>query len=86
MSHDYHRGPADSILYDGCEECDSRAANPLNGLCQLDGERFPRLWERMLAVEDADSDTYRSRNEAKLGHALNTIRILLERHPGVMHG
>lgn len=80
MSHDYHQGPEDAILYDGCEECDQRAADPMNGLLHLDSASFVELWERMLAVEGDDSDHYRTRNEAALGHHLNSVRILIERH------
>lgn len=84
MSHDYHQGAEDAILYDGCAECDARAKNPMVGLLNLDEERFETLWRRMLAVEDNDSTYYRSGNEAALGKHLNYVRILIERHAGAM--
>lgn len=87
MSHDYHRGPRDAILYDGCAECDARAADPMDGLLRLDIETFVEFWERMRAVEYGDGpfgsghESYRSTNEAKVGKHLYYISLLLQRHP-----
>jgi hypothetical protein len=84
MSHDYHEGPDDAVIYDGCGECDDRAAEPLSGLLTLDAANFERLRARMLAVEYGDSDHYRTGNEARLGSALYKIQILHERHGRVI--
>lgn len=80
MSHAYHQGPEDAVLYDDCAECDARAADPLSGLLHLDATTFARLRDRMTAVEYEETDGYRSGNEAKLGRALYYIGLLLERH------
>lgn len=84
MSHDYHRGPEDAVLYDGCEECTERAADPLNALLNLDEANMLRLVDRVRAVEfGRDADHYRSRNEAQVGKALYRVLVLVERHPEV---
>jgi hypothetical protein len=88
MSHDYHEGPEDAVLYDGCDECDHRAANPLDGLLTLDGQNMERLLGRVLSVEYGlgPADRYRTGNEARLGHALYRLLVLAERHPEIMQG
>lgn len=81
--HDYHVPVEGAILYDGCAECDRRAADPLTGLLNLDATNFARLHARMVAVElEGDADHYRSINEATLAKALYRIHVLAERHPG----
>ncbi len=81
MSHDYHQGPEDAILYDGCEECDARAAKPLDALLHLDGTHYETLRDRMVAVEYGNGNaSYRTTNEAKVGQALYLISILEQRH------
>jgi hypothetical protein len=84
MSHDYHEGPEDAVLYDGCAECDARATKPLDALLNLDDRSFPILLARVRAVEFGDgSASYLTGNEAALGRALYGILILLERHPSL---
>lgn len=84
MSHGPHTGPGDAVLYDGCEECDERAARPLMGLLHLDSQSFVRLRDRMLAVEGRTGEGYRSSNEASLGGALAMVRVLNQRHGAVL--
>jgi hypothetical protein len=81
MSHDPHTGPEDAVLHDGCEECARRAAKPLDGLCHLDLDTYSRMRARMIAVEYGTGDeSYRSDNEAALGHALYLISVLEDRN------
>lgn len=85
MSHAYHDGPEDAILYDNCAECDSRAANPLEGLTRLDSERFALLVERVRDVEwPPYRESYRTANEARLARGMYLILGLLERHADVL--
>ena len=83
MSHDYHdrsRFP-DTIIFDGCRECDERAAVPIVALLNLDSENYQALRERMWAMEFSGTrDTYRSANEARVGSLLYYIAVLEERH------
>lgn len=82
MSHAYHEGPEDAVLYDGCDECSHRANNPLDGLLTLDNERLATLHKRVLDVEYGDGvESYRTVNEAKIGRALYRLLVLLERYP-----
>lgn len=81
MSHDYHVGPDDAVLFDGCDECSDRANNPLDGLMTLDGERLAMLHKRVLDVEFRGTDHYRTDNEARIGRALYRLLVLLERYP-----
>lgn len=50
MSHDpHHVQPGyspDQVLYDGCAECDRRAASADHGLSYLDVPTFERAWTR----------------------------------------
>ena len=84
MSHSYHQGPEDAVLYDGCDECDDRAANPLEALLALDETNMRRLLERTRSVHGGnDRNDYRSDNEARLGLALYRLLVLIERYPWV---
>lgn len=74
-SHDPHPEISEHGLADGCERCGELAEHPL----ELDPENFTMAWERMLAVEWADS-SYRSANEARLGRLLYTWAVFLERY------
>lgn len=82
MSHDIHEGPDGAVIYDGCEECDERAKNPLESLCRLDGDNYAALRMRMLCTEFGRTGPpgYLTDNEAKLGGAMYLIAILEERH------
>lgn len=79
MSHDYHQGPEGAVLYDGCQECDERAIDPLKGLANLDASSYQVLRRRMLEVEFGMGH-YLTGNEASLGRALHTIFVLEERY------
>lgn len=85
MSHDYHRGPEGAVLYDDCEECDARAAKPLDALLRMDETTFSRFENRMFEVEYEHRGSYLTDNEARVGHVLYLISILNERHGAVMH-
>ena len=81
MSHDFHQGPEDAVLFDYCAECDERADDPIKALLSLDSGNFERLLARMRAVELGDGrEAYRTRNEARVGSGLYHIHVLLERH------
>ena len=85
MSHDVHEGPEGAALFDGCEECDERAKDPLNALLRMDTDTFSRLKNRMFEVEYEYRGAYLTDNEARVGHVLYMISILNERHGSVMH-
>lgn len=72
MSHDPHEGPEDAVLYDGCDECDERAASPLDALCHLDSTSFATLRDRMLATEyvDAGDRAERGRTDEEIAAVL----------------
>lgn len=80
MSHDLHNGREGTIIYDGCAECDERAAEPLIALLNLDSGNFQALRARMLDVEFGEGGGYYSDNEARVGRALYRIAVLEERH------
>lgn len=85
MSHDYHQGPEGAVLYDGCAECEQRAADPINALLNMDAATFAILENRMFGVEYDGRESYLTDNEAKVGKHLYYISILNERHGAVMH-
>lgn len=81
MSHDYHQSDhSDTIIFDGCAECDARAADPMEALLRLDSVSFRAMCDRMHAVESGDREAYRSTNEARVGKCLYAIAVLEERH------
>lgn len=90
MSHDPHEGPDDAVIYDGCGECDARAANPLSALLALDDVNYERLRDRMILIEhhsrsgSRSPEGYRSQNEMRLGQALYRISVLEQRHGPVI--
>jgi hypothetical protein len=86
VSHDPHEGADGTLVYDNCAECDSRAADPLEGLLHYDAERFAQLHERMVNVEYRNGDHYRSSNEARVCKALYYVRLLTDRHAAVFRG
>lgn len=87
--HDYHPGlpgyDPDAILHDGCGECEERSSEAVSGLLELDDKNIDLLWRRVLnteyggQVEANDAGRYRSNCEARLGHTLYLIGVLLER-------
>jgi hypothetical protein len=80
VSHDYHEGREGTIIFDGCAECDERAADPIKALLNLDAENYQALRARMLAVEFDGTESYRSANEARVGKHMYAIAVLEERH------
>lgn len=86
MPHDLHKGADGTLVYDDCAECDSRAADPLEGLLHYDNERFAQLHERMVNVEYRTADHYRSSNEARVCKALYYVQLLTDRHRAVFGG
>lgn len=50
-SHSYHGdlGAADTIFFDGCEECEARGNAGLEGLLTQTSDRVEVLWRRMLS-------------------------------------
>lgn len=91
--HDYHPGlekyDPDAILQDGCEECEARAGKGLGGLLELDLGNLDLLWRRCLTTEyggkksDPEAGRYRSDCEARLGHQLYLVGVLLQNHEDV---
>lgn len=89
MMHDHHGSlpgyNPNAILHDGCGECEARAAKGVGGLLELDANNLDLLWQRVLNTEyggktaQNDAGEYRSDCEARLGHHLYFIGILLER-------
>ncbi|HTE60419.1 MAG TPA: hypothetical protein VK631_08700, partial [Solirubrobacteraceae bacterium] len=87
--HDFHeRLPGydeRNILTDGCDECETRAANPLLGLTHLDHKNFRQAWADMLAAKWSGGEGLTrnvSRCDAQLMSALYTIAVLFERAAG----
>lgn len=87
--HAYHEGlgcPDATILYDGCEECEERAAAGIQGVFALDTNNFWLLWQRMLRTDygfDNGADHYLTQAEAQLGSRLYNMAVLMERHMGI---
>lgn len=86
MSHDpnAHSENENGILYDGCAECEERAAAGLEGLLRLDSTNIDLLWNRMLNTEyygkgKPEAGVYISYCERQLGHELYLMAVLLER-------
>ncbi len=83
MSHGYHEGPEDAILYDGCDECETRSKS-IEGLLGLDSPNLRLLIDRMLAVELGRIDRtptawYRTGTEKVAGRNLYYVYVLVER-------
>lgn len=93
MVHDYHPSlegydPA-GILFDGCGECEARSQKGIKGLLDLDASNIELLWRRCLntsygglrshSLGGEEAGRYRSGCEARLGHQLYLIGVLLER-------
>ncbi len=90
--HDIHDAlpgdDPDAILYDGCGECEERAATGLYGLCHLDSHNLPLLWNRMLNERMGgagwpSAGYYRSNAERTLGESLYLMGVLDQR--GMLH-
>lgn len=79
MSHVYHEGPDDAVLYDGCDECEKRSKS-IEGLLGLDSTNLRILVDRMIGVElSSDRDHYRTRAESRAGRILYYVYVLVER-------
>lgn len=91
-SHVYHGdlGPEGTIFYDGCEECEERAAQGIQGLLTQDPERVEAIWRRMLVTEGHGQGVedvgrypvkggYMSNAEARVGRSLYYLAVLYER-------
>lgn len=95
MMHVYHGDlgcPEGTILYDGCEECEARAAQGMNGLLTQDPIRVEAIWRRMIATERRNGkdlvddlpgypckEGYLTDAEARIGKPLYGLAVLLER-------
>ncbi len=90
MSHDYHPGldgyDPEAILFDRCEECEARSRKGVKGLLDLDSTNLELLWRRCLNTSYSvglkggeEAGKYRSDCEARLGHQLYLIGVLLQR-------
>jgi hypothetical protein len=77
--HHAHPGYSpDQVLYDGCGECDRRAASMDHGLSTLDMNAFERAWERAADWQRKGlRDT--ADNEVPLFRMLVSVMTQLER-------
>jgi hypothetical protein len=77
MSHDVHTGHPDTIYFDNCEECTSKAQDPV---FHMDQHRARKLWRKMIDVEIFENGQYNSTNEQIAASRLYRIYIFLERN------
>jgi hypothetical protein len=92
--HVYHDDlgcPEGTILYDGCDECETRSKQGIGGLLLLDQDRVETLWRRMIMTERRDAEVaatsaaypvrrgYLTDAEGRIGKSLYHLAILLER-------
>jgi hypothetical protein len=93
MSHCYHPEltgyDPEAILHDGCPRCEERSSKGLSGLLELDSGNLDLLWRRCLTTEyggekkDPEAGRYRSNCEARLGHQLYLVGVLLQNYEDV---
>ncbi len=77
MSHDIHKGHPDATFFDGCEECTSKADDPI---IHMDQQKARKLWRKMIDVEIFENGEYLSDNEAKAASHLYRTYLFLERN------
>ena len=81
MTHRFHPDPAkndpvDAIYFDDCEDCEHHAKEiPFF----QDQFKMNELWDRMLAVELSNTESYRTRNEQVACLELWKVFIFLQR-------
>lgn len=86
MTHGIHEGPAGTLLFDGCAECEERARDPLGALLHMDHERALNAWRLMRAEkwsggEGAGRDVSAC-EELVIDH-LYRVGVWLERNAGL---
>jgi hypothetical protein len=80
-----------SIWHSGCQECESRGADPANNLGTLDADRFARAWHRsaawngVAAFRDEELGEI-SEAEGPLLNLLWRLQVALERNCGLPIG
>lgn len=79
------------IFFDGCRECESRGANPIDGMMTLDSDRFARAWHRAAMWNDSAADDgtqlgETSEAERPLLELFWRFQVALERHYGLPVG
>lgn len=83
MSHAYHEKlpnyNPDSILHDGCEECEDRGNAGLDGLLELDHKNAQRAAERMIAWQMRGELRPTDDSEARLLKTVYLMFVWLER-------
>jgi hypothetical protein len=93
MAHAYHGdlGPEGTLYFDGCEECEERADQGIQGLLNLEPIRAEVLWRRMIVTERGKKARvenlpgysvqkgYLSNAEARAGRQLYYLAVMLER-------
>lgn len=85
MTHNHHESlpgyEPGQIWYDGCEECEQRAARLPESIGDLDGEQFRAAWQR---AGELQTDGIPDASEAELGllRTLAMVQVQLERHRG----
>lgn len=89
MSHVYHDNlpgfHADTIWYDGCDECEDRASRLPASLSSLDHQNFRQAWADMLAEKwSGGLGTGRNLSNCdwKILNALYTFAVVMERATG----
>lgn len=95
MTHSYHEAlpgyDARQIFHDGCEECESRGKDLLNGLAHMDETRFARAWKRAFDLKASRGGGVAvtgsiSRAESGLLDVLWAIQVILERFGQPLNG
>lgn len=79
MSHIHPEPVEGRLLYDGCPECEQRAAS-VHGLHHLDPQRINALWDKMQALEFSKQplDPPLNRTEMNACRVLHEVGVLLE--------
>jgi len=73
--HPVGSDPQDAILYDDCERCSEHA----DILLSLDTDTLGRLWDRTVAVEADDDETWHTATEYRAGLQLWKLMLIEER-------
>jgi hypothetical protein len=88
VTHVYHGDlgmPEGTLFYDGCPECEARAAQGVRGLLTQTPDRVRMMWDRMVhdehshGVEHDKTLGYHSKCEERIGRDLYAFAVLLER-------
>ena len=88
--HEYHEGTPHyderQVLFDGCEECEARGADPRVALGHMDPVRFRKAYARATAWNRDEDVGPISEAERAVLEYLWTMQVMLERHAGIPIG